>query len=293
MDYAKGSTWQPAQKAPYFLNRQLHQPSNNMNAADPNNSISSKPLEVKDSRIALVERDEATKRQLAPKRSSNKDRHTKVEGRGRRIRMPALCAARIFQLTRELGHKSDGETIQWLLQQAEPSIIAATGTGTIPASAIAMAGPAAASSQHHGASISAPWAAAVRMGPTLQHNHQLGPTEFWPPSSSGPSILGGEGFPPTNTTTVGTSGNINLNNMGLVSFASILSSPPQVVVPGLELGLSHQEVGHPHQGGGGSSGVHFNPHTLNQIYQQIGQSRVHNQPHQPPPNEDSPGSAGN
>ncbi|XP_043698473.1 bifunctional nitrilase/nitrile hydratase NIT4B-like isoform X2 [Telopea speciosissima] len=61
--------------------------------------------------------------QTAKRQRMHIDRHVTVEGRDRRVRIPVTCASGIFRLTRELGHKSNGQTIQWLLEQVRPELV--------------------------------------------------------------------------------------------------------------------------------------------------------------------------
>ncbi|RWV87629.1 hypothetical protein BHE74_00053588 [Ensete ventricosum] len=232
---------------------------------------------------AAAEKDEQ-RRQLAPKRSSYKDRHTKVDGRGRRIRMPVLCAARVFQLTRELGHKSDGETIQWLLQQAEPAIIASTGSGTVPASALAACGPMSHSSatvlaglhrkldevdQGAATAVRPIWAMVGRSGVPRLH------PGLWPPPQVGgfnsgllhptaaASSNSGNGSVGSFMQKMGLHGmELPSPNIGTMSFASMFGGYGQQL-PGLELGLSQD----------GHMGV-LDPQASRQFYQQMATERV-------------------
>ncbi|XP_008798978.2 transcription factor TCP20-like [Phoenix dactylifera] len=211
----------------------------------------------------VSEKEDQQRRQLVPRRSSNKDRHTKVDGRGRRIRMPALCAARIFQLTRELGHKSDGETIQWLLHQAEPAIIAATGSGTIPASALSSSSSSAASTPHQ-----TNWTGFATTTTTcLGRPHHQGLWRAAAAASASGRFNSGFLQPAPATSSIGFHG-LELpgggsGGMGAMSFLSILGGHGQQL-PGLELGLSQDA----------SMGGVLNSQVLGQFYQQMGQGRI-------------------
>ncbi|XP_047318448.1 transcription factor TCP20-like [Impatiens glandulifera] len=263
-----------------------------------------KTKEIKGFQITVADQGESAEaaaskpqeQKLAPKRSTNKDRHTKVEGRGRRIRMPALCAARIFQLTRELGHKSDGETIQWLLRQSEPSIIAATGTGTIPASSLAVAG--AVSNQEISTSIANQKMDEILwpiVGDWGRKNH-FTTGGLWPSTEYGFQSSSSSSSEAVVANIENESGNNYLQKIGFSGFdlpmnyfnsimcgvSNVHQQQQQQLPAGLKLGLS-QDDDH-------MEALNHHPQSnLNQIYQQMGgQSRILH-PSSSSPEDDSQG----
>ncbi|KAG0453695.1 hypothetical protein HPP92_024999 [Vanilla planifolia] len=207
-----------------------------------------------------------SKKQLAPKRSSNKTGTPKSTAAAGEFACLPL-RRQDLQLTRELGHKSDGETIQWLLQQAEPSIIAATGSGTIPALALAATAPSSISHPSTGTGLHPKFTDSLPSA--IRPNWAVG---VWPPTVGGFGAF----FVPSSAASLSGAGEgsvggfmqrIGLHGLELpeVLWPDELAQCWAAMgkqMPGLELGLSQD----------GHIGV-LHPQALNQFYQQMGQGR--------------------
>lgn len=66
---------------------------------------------------------------ISPKKYPS-DRHRKVEGRDRRVLLSPACTRLLSEISIRLGHRTMGETIQWLMVEAKPSVDAVLGHGS-------------------------------------------------------------------------------------------------------------------------------------------------------------------
>ncbi|GAA0150128.1 hypothetical protein Leryth_009884 [Lithospermum erythrorhizon] len=100
-----------------------------------NTSLLPSPFTITFSENGTIDANEGSSSGVSEEETNRKrkrDGHVWSQGSARRVRLPPVAAARLFQLTKELGFRSEGRTIEWLLLAAEPSIVALTNTGNVP-----------------------------------------------------------------------------------------------------------------------------------------------------------------
>lgn len=71
-----------------------------------------------------------SKKNVAQDSDSSQKRSFKVDVKEKRVRLPPGCGETIFKLCKALGHRSAGQTVEWLLEQAKAPVEAALGPTT-------------------------------------------------------------------------------------------------------------------------------------------------------------------
>uniref|UniRef100_A0A6V7QT80 Uncharacterized protein n=1 Tax=Ananas comosus var. bracteatus TaxID=296719 RepID=A0A6V7QT80_ANACO len=273
----KGSSKHP-QEVPKF-HQALGLPHSSDKRDDPSAGADAGAEREREQQLQLVaaaaaaDKDESRK-QLAPKRSSNKDRHTKVDGRGRRIRMPALPSPPSSPPPAPAPSPPPRSPPPPHLPRPPPAAGAAAAHHKLdempqgPAAAAAArtnwATMLAGSAANMGRTHPGMWPPPPQVGGFNSGFLLSGGVAAAAPSASGLGGPGGGGDGSVGSfmQRMGLHGlELAGGNLGPMSFASMLAGQGQQL-PGLELGLSQD----------GHMGA-LNAQALSQFYQQMGQGR--------------------
>lgn len=128
--------------------------------------------------------DKNNKKNGAKDSDSSQNRSFQVDVKEKRVRLPPGCGETIFKLCKALGHRSAGQTVEWLLEQAKAPVEAALApTATITNSSQPL--PLPAPTVVHPLPPPAPTVVhpLPTPPPAVVHPHSNGPLLLLPPPS--------------------------------------------------------------------------------------------------------------